>query len=92
MLLTAIGLSTIRGFLFNILVSDRSVSSIRPEAIRNVRSAPGSEEDKPSHFGDVMLTGKLHSPMFVQIENFEHYHNRTEYATNGPQLHHKQSC
>jgi hypothetical protein len=51
-------------------------------------AAAADTEDKPIHFGDVMLTGKLLSP----ILKIESYHIRTEYATNGPQLHRKQCC
>jgi hypothetical protein len=40
--------------------------------------------DKPRHFGDVMLTGKLLS-LIVKLK-MENYHNRTEYATNGPPI------
>jgi hypothetical protein len=35
-------------------------------------------EDKPNHFGDVMLTGKLISPMFIFKLKMENYQIRTE--------------
>jgi hypothetical protein len=72
---------------------EKEKQSCHPEHLGRLLAArpiAADPEDKPSHFGDVMLTGKLFSSMFIFKLEMEIYLNRTEYATNGPQLHRKQ--
>jgi hypothetical protein len=55
----------------------------RPGRLLVARLLAADPEDKPSHFGDVMLTGKLLYPKFIFKLKWKTNINRTEYAAMG---------